>query len=80
MTNRELIHHRLTQAFPQAAIHVFSPRGDDDHLAVTITCPSFTGKSRIACHKMVYQALDGLVGGQVHALSITTLAPETSAL
>ena len=72
MSNIEWIQQRLVQAFPDAIIHVEDTRGDDQHLAVTICAAGFLGKSIVACHKMVYAALDQMRQGRIHAMSLKT--------
>lgn len=65
----------LTQAFPHAQIDLKDLAGDNNHYALTITCESFTGKSRVEQHKMVYGALGNRMGTQLHALAVTTKTP-----
>ena len=50
-------------------------RGDGDHYAATVIASAFTGKSRVQQHQMVYAALKGKMGGQLHALALQTSAP-----
>jgi stress-induced morphogen len=51
-------------------------RGDGDHYAAYVTSAAFKGKSRVQQHQMVYQALQGRMGGELHALALQTLVPE----
>ena len=51
-------------------------RGDGDHYACHVVSPAFEGKTRIEQHQMVYKALEGRMGGQLHALALQTSAPE----
>lgn len=46
------------------------------HFQLTLISPAFTGQNGVARHRLVYQALGDLMGGKIHALSITALAPE----
>ena len=62
----------LQAAFPEAFIEVKDLAGDGDHYAATILSPSFEGLSRVKQHKMVYEALNGKMGGVLHALALTT--------
>lgn len=62
----------LQQSFPDAKIQIIDTRGDGDHYAVTIASAIFQGKTRIQQHQLVYEALGGRMGNQLHALSITT--------
>jgi stress-induced morphogen len=49
--------------------------GDGDHYAAEITSEAFRGKSRVQQHQLVYAALKGKMGGELHALALTTSAP-----
>jgi stress-induced morphogen len=50
--------------------------GDGDHYAATVISPAFRGKSRVQQHQIVYKALQGRMGGELHALALTTAAPQ----
>ena len=50
--------------------------GDGDHYAATVVSESFRGKSRVQQHQLVYEALEGNMGGALHALALQTSAPE----
>lgn len=67
---KKLLEHGL----PAATVDVNSP--DNTHFMATIVSPEFAGMTRIARHQKVYAALDGRVGGDIHALSMQTLTPE----
>lgn len=69
------IEHLIKQAFPDAHVIVVDMAGDGDHFAARITSTQFKGKSRIQQHKMVYDALQGHMGGALHALALETLVP-----
>lgn len=75
MTNLELVQQRLREAFPSALMEVVDTRGDDTHLALEVVSEVFQGKTRLECHQLVHTALHGLVGGRIHALSISAKAP-----
>ena len=49
--------------------------GDNDHWAARVTAPQFAGLSRVQQHKLVYEALGGRMGGELHALQLTTAPP-----
>lgn len=66
----------IKQALPDARIEIRDLAGDGDHYAATIVSEAFRGKSRVQQHQMVYQALKGNMGGELHALALTTSAPE----
>ncbi len=68
------IKQRLEQALPGARVEVGTFSGDD-HFEATIEAPQFAGKTRVEQHRMVYAALDGLIGGAMHALALKTRAP-----
>jgi stress-induced morphogen len=63
-------------AIPDATVEIRDLAGDGDHYAATVTSPVFRGKSRVQQHQMVYSALQGRMGGALHALALTTVAPE----
>ena len=65
----------ITQALPDATVEMTDLAGDGDHWAAKVTSPSFVGKSRVQQHKLVYDALGGRMGGELHALQLTTQAP-----
>lgn len=62
----------LRQAFPDAEISVQDLAGDGDHYRAVIRSNAFTDTSRIVQHQMVYAALQGRMGGQLHALALDT--------
>ena len=65
----------LRDAFPDAQITLKDLAGDNDHWSAEIVSEQFRGKSRVAQHQMVYAALTGRMGGQLHALALQTRAP-----
>lgn len=66
----------IMQAFPDAQVSLVDTAGDGDHYALTVVSSAFVGQTRVKQHKMVYQALQGAMADTLHALSITTSAPE----
>ena len=66
----------IRSALPDARITVEDLVGDGDHYAATVVSPSFRGKSRVQQHQIVYAALQGRMGGELHALALQTSAPE----
>ena len=64
----------LRAAFPDAEIIITDLAGDGDHYRAAIASAVFAGKSRVAQHQMVYAALKGRVGGELHALALDTKA------
>ncbi|HBH89153.1 MULTISPECIES: BolA family transcriptional regulator [Ponticaulis] len=73
--DRNTLETMLREAFPDAEIELTDLAGDDDHWSAKIVSESFRGKPRVAQHQMVYAALDGKMGGVLHALQLKTSAP-----
>ena len=65
----------IEAALPGAVVEMRDLAGDNDHWAAKVTAPQFVGKTRVAQHKMVYEALGERMGGELHALQLTTQAP-----
>ncbi len=65
----------IRAAIPDATVEITDLAGDGDHYAARVVSASFAGKSRVAQHKAVYDALGGRMGGQLHALQLTTAVP-----
>lgn len=74
--DRNTLETYLTDAFPDAQITLTDLAGDDNHWQAEIVSSQFAGKSRVAQHQMVYAALKGTMGGELHALALKTAAPE----
>jgi stress-induced morphogen len=70
------IENLIKSAIPDAQVEIRDLAGDGDHYAATVTSTVFRGKSRVQQHQMVYSALQGRMGGALHALALTTVAPE----
>lgn len=68
----------LREAFQDADIRIEDLAGDGDHYRAVIRSAAFEGKSRVAQHQMVYAALKGRMGAELHALALDT-APKTRA-
>ena len=66
----------IVKSLPDAQVEVKDLAGDDNHYAATVTSNLFEGKTKVTQHKMVYDALEGKMGGVLHALSLTTLTPK----
>lgn len=66
----------IQKAIPDAQVTIQDLRGDGDHYAATVLSPSFAGKSRVQQHQMIYAALQGRMGGELHALALQTGVPE----
>jgi stress-induced morphogen len=65
----------IKAALPDAEVAITDLAGDNDHFAARVTSAAFAGKTRVAQHKMVYDALGGRMGGVLHALQLTTVVP-----
>ncbi|MGI9515247.1 MAG: BolA family protein [Anderseniella sp.] len=66
----------IKDAIPDATIELTDLAGDNDHWAATIVSEAFRGKPKVRQHQMVYAALKGKMGGELHALALTTSAPD----
>ncbi len=69
----------LRAAFPDAEIAIDDLAGDGDHYRARIKSPAFAGLPRVRQHQLVYAALKGKVGGELHALALETAAPPPQA-
>jgi stress-induced morphogen len=68
------IERLIKAALPDANVEIRDLAGDGDHYAATVISPSFKGKTRVQQHKIVYDALQGQMGGVLHALALQTAA------
>ena len=66
----------IKSALPDARISIEDLAGDGDHYAATVVSETFRGISRVKQHQLVYAALRGRMGGELHALALQTSAPE----
>ena len=62
----------IKAAFPDADVEIKDLAGDGDHYSATVRSAAFMGKSRVQQHQMVYGALQGRMGGELHALALQT--------
>lgn len=69
---------KIRDALPDAEVEITDLRGDGDHYAARVVSPSFVGKSRVQQHKMVYDALGGGMGDELHALALQTGIPDNA--
>ena len=74
----EEIHSLILQAIPDAQIQVRDTTGGGDHYEAIVVSPSFSGKTKVNRHRMVYGALQDAMVQRIHALALTTLTPEES--
>ncbi|MEZ5765887.1 MAG: BolA family transcriptional regulator [Xanthobacteraceae bacterium] len=66
----------IKAAIPDAEVEIRDLAGDGDHYAASVISETFRGKSRVQQHQIVYQALKGQMGGDLHALALQTGVPE----
>ena len=69
------IEKMIREALPDARITIEDLRGDGDHYAAHVVSSAFEGKTRVQQHQMVYQALRGKMGDDLHALALHTNVP-----
>jgi len=67
----------IREAIPDAHVTIDDLRGDGDHYAAHVVSASFKGKTRVQQHQMVYQALRGRMGNELHAMALQTSVPES---
>jgi len=65
----------IIAALPDAVVEIRDLAGDGDHYAARIVSASFAGMSRVRQHQLVYRALGGRMGGELHALQLETAVP-----
>ena len=70
------IERLIKDRFPDATVEIEDLAGDGDHYAATVVTEAFRGKSRVQQHQMVYAALKGNMGGELHALALKTSTPQ----
>ena len=66
----------IKEALPDAIVTIDDLAGDGEHYAATVVSSAFKGKSRVQQHQMVYAALRGKMGGELHALALQTNLPQ----
>ena len=69
------IERLIKTALPDASVEITDLAGDGDHYSAHVVSEAFAGKTRVAQHKLVYDALGGRMGGELHALQLTTAVP-----
>jgi stress-induced morphogen len=68
----------IKESFPDAEVAIQDLAGDGDHYAAQITSAAFKGKNRVQQHQMVYKALQGRMGNELHALALQTAVPDNA--
>ena len=71
---RSEIEKMIREALPDARVEVHALADDGDHYEAVVVSPSFAGMSKVKQHQTVYAALKGRMGGELHALALTTSA------
>ena len=74
----EEIERLIKESLPDAEIRIEDLRGDGDHYAAYVASKSFEGLPRVKQHQMVYNALQGRMGNELHALALQTSVPEAT--
>jgi stress-induced morphogen len=72
----EEIERLIVEAIPDARVEITDLAGDGDHYSARVVSESFRGLPRVRQHQRVYEALGGRMGGVLHALQLTTAAPD----
>ncbi len=70
------IERLIKEGLPDARVTIEDLRGDGDHYAAHVVSSAFKGKTRVQQHQLVYQALRGRMGNELHALALQTSLPE----
>ena len=76
--NQSDIVQMIKEAIPDAEVQIEDLRGDGDHYAAYVRSEEFKGKTRVQQHQMVYKALQGRMGNELHALALQTSVPDTA--
>ena len=66
----------IREGIPDARVEITDLAGDGDHYAARVVAESFRGLPRVRQHQRVYEALGGRMGGELHALQLTTATPD----
>ena len=70
------IERMIRAALPDASVEITDLAGDGDHYAARVVSAAFRGLPRVRQHQLVYDALGGRMGGELHALALTTSVPQ----
>lgn len=73
--SQEDLEAALREGFPDADIQIQDLAGDGDHYRAKIVSAAFKDLPRVRQHQLVYAALKGRMGGELHALALETSAP-----
>ena len=72
--SEEKIKQCITDAIPDSIVKIEDLKGDGDHYSAIVKSKSFNGKTRVEQHKMVYDAFEGKMGTELHALKLKTIS------
>jgi stress-induced morphogen len=72
----QAIERMIKDALPDATVRIDDLRGDGDHYAAYVVSSAFKGLSRVQQHQLVYRALQGRMGNELHALALQTAVTE----
>lgn len=72
----QTIEKLIREGIPDADVRIEDLRGDGNHYAAYVSAPSFKGLNRVQQHQKVYTALQGKMGGELHALALQTSVPQ----
>ena len=72
------IERLIKASLPDAEVTIEDLRGDGDHYSARVVSAAFAGKTRVQQHQLIYQALQGRMGNELHALQLQTSAPESA--
>ncbi len=72
------IERLIKESLPDAVVSIQDLAGDGDHYAAHVVSEAFRGKTRVQQHQMIYQALQGRMGGELHALALQTAVPDSA--
>ena len=70
------IERLIREGIPDARVEITDLAGDGDHYAARVVSGAFKGLPRVRQHQLVYDALGGRMGGELHALALTTSVPQ----
>ena len=72
--SENLIKQFIMDAIPDCTVEIEDLKGDGDHYSAIVKSKSFSGKTRVEQHKMVYDAFKGKMGSELHALKLKTIS------
>ncbi len=70
------IERLIREGLPDAQVTIEDLAGDGNHYRAVIVSEQFRGKTRLQQHQLVYSTLGERMGGELHALALSTSAPK----